>query len=133
MTSKGARVMADLNMKILIVDDFSTMRRIVRNLLKQLSFNNVDEAEDGDVALEKIKSGSYDFVITDWNMPNMNGLELLKAIRSDDALKDLPVLLITAEAEKENVILAAQAGVNDYIVKPFTGDVLQQKINRIFA
>ncbi len=125
--------MADLNMKILIVDDFSTMRRIVRNLLKQLSFNNVDEAEDGTVALEKIKSGSYDFVITDWNMPNMNGLELLKAIRSDDALKDLPVLLITAEAEKENVILAAQAGVNDYIVKPFTGDVLQQKINRIFA
>ena len=125
--------MADLNMKILIVDDFSTMRRIVRNLLKQLSFNNVDEAEDGTVALEKIKSGSYDFVITDWNMPNMNGLELLKAIRSDDALKDLPVLLITAEAEKENVVLAAQAGVNDYIVKPFTGDVLQQKINRIFA
>ena len=125
--------MADLNMKILIVDDFSTMRRIVRNLLKQLSFNNVDEAEDGDVALEKLKSGSYDFVITDWNMPNMTGLELLKAIRSDDALKDLPVLLITAEAEKENVVLAAQAGVNDYIVKPFTGDVLQQKINRIFG
>jgi two-component system chemotaxis response regulator CheY len=125
--------MADLNMKILIVDDFSTMRRIVRNLLKQLSFNNVDEAEDGDVALEKLKNGSYDFVITDWNMPNMTGLELLKAIRSDDALKDLPVLLITAEAEKENVVLAAQAGVNDYIVKPFTGDVLQQKINRIFV
>ena len=125
--------MADLNMKILIVDDFSTMRRIVRNLLKQLSFNNVDEAEDGDVALEKLKNGSYDFVITDWNMPNMTGLELLKAIRSDDTLKDLAVLLITAEAEKENVVLAAQAGVNDYIVKPFTGDVLQQKINRIFA
>ena len=125
--------MADLNMKILIVDDFSTMRRIVRNLLKQLSFNNVEEAEDGDVALEKLKSGSYDFVITDWSMPNMTGLELLKAIRSDDALKNLPVLLITAEAEKENVVLAAQAGVNDYIVKPFTGDVLQQKINRIFA
>ena len=125
--------MADLNMKILIVDDFSTMRRIVRNILKQLSFNNVDEAEDGDVALEKLKNGSYDFVITDWNMPNMTGLELLKAIRADEALKDLPVLLITAEAEKENVVLAAQAGVNDYIVKPFTGDVLQQKINRIFV
>ncbi len=125
--------MADPNMKILIVDDFSTMRRIVRNLLKQLSFNNVDEAEDGDVALEKLKKGSYDFVITDWNMPNMTGLELLKAIRSDDNLKALPVLLITAEAEKENVVLAAEAGVNDYIVKPFTGDVLQQKINRIFA
>ena len=125
--------MADQNMKILIVDDFSTMRRIVRNLLKQLSFNNVDEAEDGDVALEKLKAGSYDFVITDWNMPNMTGLELLKAIRSDDNLKALPVLLITAEAEKENVVLAAEAGVNDYIVKPFTGDVLQQKINRIFA
>ena len=125
--------MADLNMNILIVDDFSTMRRIVRNLLKQLSFNNVDEADDGDVALEKLKNGSYDFVITDWNMPNMTGLELLKAIRADEGLKDLPVLLITAEAEKENVVLAAQAGVNDYIVKPFTGDVLQQKINRIFA
>jgi two-component system chemotaxis response regulator CheY len=125
--------MADQNMKILIVDDFSTMRRIVRNLLKQLSFNNVDEAEDGDVALEKLKEGSYDFVITDWNMPNMTGLELLKAIRSDDNLKALPVLLITAEAEKENVVLAAEAGVNDYIVNPFTGDVLQQKINRIFA
>ena len=124
--------MADLNMKILIVDDFSTMRRIVRNLLKQLSFNNVDDAEDGDVALEKLKNGSYDFVITDWNMPRMTGLELLKAIRADQGLKDLPVLLITAEAEKENVVLAAQAGVNDYIVKPFTGDVLQQKINRIF-
>jgi two-component system chemotaxis response regulator CheY len=120
-------------MKILIVDDFSTMRRIVRNLLKQLSFNNVDEAADGDVALEKLKEGSYDFVITDWNMPNMTGLELLKAIRSDDNLKALPVLLITAEAEKENVVLAAEAGVNDYIVKPFTGDVLQQKINRIFV
>jgi len=125
--------MADLSMKILIVDDFSTMRRIVRNILKQLSFNNVDEAEDGDVALEKLKNGDYDFVITDWNMPNMTGLDLLKAIRSDVRLKDMPVLLITAEAEKENVVLAAQAGVNDYIVKPFTGDVLQQKINRIFA
>jgi len=124
--------MADLNMKILIVDDFSTMRRIVRNILKQLSFNNVDDAEDGDVALEKLKQGGYDFVITDWNMPNMTGLDLLKAIRADAQLKDLPVLLITAEAEKENVVLAAQAGVNDYIVKPFTGEVLQQKINRIF-
>lgn len=125
--------MADPNMKILIVDDFSTMRRIVRNILKQLSFNNVDEAEDGDIALEKLKSGSFDFVITDWNMPNMTGLELLKTIRSDEMLKNMPVLLITAEAEKENVVLAAQAGVNDYIVKPFTGDVLQQKINKIFG
>lgn len=124
--------MADLGMKILVVDDFSTMRRIVRNILKQLSFDNVDEAEDGDVALEKLKQGGYDFVITDWNMPNMTGLELLKAIRADGSLKDLPVLLITAEAEKENVVLAAQAGVNDYIVKPFTGEVLQQKINKIF-
>jgi len=125
--------MADLNMKILIVDDFSTMRRIVRNILKQLSFNNIDEAEDGDVALEKLQDGTYDFVITDWNMPNMTGLDLLKAIRADVGLKDLPVLLITAEAEKENVVMAAQAGVNDYIVKPFTGEVLQQKINRIFS
>ncbi|MCX8042913.1 MAG: chemotaxis response regulator CheY [Desulfobacterota bacterium] len=124
--------MPNQNMKILVVDDFSTMRRIIRNILKQLGFANVEEAEDGDVALEKLREGSYDFVITDWNMPNMTGLDLLKNIRADDALKDTPVLIVTAEAEKENVVQAAQAGVNDYIVKPFTADVLKAKIFRIF-
>jgi two-component system chemotaxis response regulator CheY len=125
--------MADTNMKILVVDDFSTMRRIVRNILKQLGFSNIEDAEDGDVALEKLKQGDYEFVITDWNMPNMTGLDLLKNIRADDKLKDTKVLLVTAEAEKENVVQAAQAGVNDYVVKPFTADVLQQKIDRIFS
>ena len=124
---------ADKNMKILIVDDFSTMRRIVKNILKQLGFDNFEEAEDGDVAFKKLKEADYDFVITDWNMPNMTGLDLLKSIRADEALKDTPVMLVTAEAEKENIIQAAQAGVNDYIVKPFTADVLQGKIEKIFG
>jgi len=124
--------MPDKNMKILIVDDFSTMRRIVRNILKQLEYVNVEEAEDGDVAFEKLKESDYDFVITDWNMPNMTGLDLLKEIRANEKLKDLKVLLVTAEAEKENIVQAAQAGVNDYVVKPFTADVLEQKINKIF-
>jgi len=124
--------MPDKNMKILVVDDFSTMRRIIRNILKQLGYSNIEEAEDGDVAFEKLKEAEYDFVITDWNMPNMTGLDLLKAIRSNEKLKDLKVLLVTAEAEKENVVQAAQAGVNDYVVKPFTADVLEQKIARIF-
>ena len=123
--------MADLNMNILIVDDFSTMRRIVRNLLKQLSFNNVDEAEDGDVALEKLKNGSYDFVITDWNMPNMTGIELLKAVRSDAEISATPFLMVTAEALQDNVIAAVKAGVSNYIVKPFTAEVLSEKIGKI--
>jgi two-component system chemotaxis response regulator CheY len=124
--------MADKNMKILVADDFSTMRRILSNILKQLGFNNFEMAEDGDVALEKLKQGKFDFVITDWNMPNMTGLDLLKNIRADKNLKDLKVLLVTAEAEKEKVIQASQAGVNDYIVKPFTAEVLQEKIDLIF-
>jgi two-component system chemotaxis response regulator CheY len=124
--------MADKNMKILVADDFSTMRRILSNILKQLGFNNFEMAEDGDVALEKLKQGKFDFVITDWNMPNMTGLDLLKNIRADKNLKDLKVLLVTAEAEKEKVIQASQAGVNDYIVKPFTAEVLQEKIDKIF-
>ena len=124
---------ADKSMKILIVDDFSTMRRIVKNILKQLGFDNFEEAEDGDVALKKLNEADYDFVITDWNMPNMTGLDLLKSIRADEKLKDTPVMLVTAEAEKENIIQAAQAGVNDYIVKPFTADVLQGKIEKIFG
>lgn len=122
----------DAKTKFLVVDDFATMRRIVRTLLKELGFENVDEAEDGAVALGKLKSGSFQFVITDWNMPNMNGLELLQAIRADATLKSLPVLMITAEAKKENIVAAAQAGASGYIVKPFTAATLDEKLKRIF-
>ena len=125
--------MPDKNMKILIVDDFSTMRRIIRNILKQLEFINVEEAEDGSAAFEKLKEADYDLLITDLNMPNMTGLDLLKEVRANEKLKDLKVLLVTAEAEKENIIQAAQAGANEYVVKPFTADVLGKKINKIFA
>ncbi|KYC29237.1 chemotaxis regulator transmitting signal to flagellar motor component [Sterolibacterium denitrificans] len=118
--------------RFLIVDDFSTMRRIVRNLLKELGYTNADEAEDGAVALQKLKMGSFDFVVTDWNMPNMDGLQLLQAIRADAALKSLPVLMITAEAKKENIIAAAQAGAHGYIVKPFTAATLNEKLGKIF-
>lgn len=119
--------------RFLVVDDFSTMRRIVRNLLKELGYTNVEEAEDGQVALNKLESQPFDFVITDWNMPNMDGLTLLRKIRSSDKLKHLPVLMITAEAKKENIIAAAQAGASGYIVKPFTAVVLAEKLDRIFA
>ena len=124
--------MADKNMKFLIVDDFSTMRRIIRNLLKELEFTNADEAEDGIAALAKLRGGNFDFVVSDWNMPNMTGIELLKAIRADAALKHLPVLMVTAEAKKENIIEAAQAGASGYVVKPFTAAVLEEKLNKIF-
>lgn len=125
--------MADKNLKFLVVDDFSTMRRIVRNLLKELGFTNVDEAEDGAVALQKLKNvGNFQFVVSDWNMPNMTGIELLKAIRADETLKHLPVLMITAEAKKENIVEAAQSGASGYIVKPFTAAVLEEKMNKIF-
>ncbi len=124
--------MPDKNLKFLVVDDFSTMRRIVRNLLKELGFTNVDEAEDGVVALAKLRNGNFQFVITDWNMPNMTGIELLKNIRADAELKGLPVLMITAEAKKENIIVAAQSGASGYIVKPFTAAVLEEKLNKIF-
>jgi len=124
--------MADKNMKFLIVDDFSTMRRIIRNLLKELEFTNADEAEDGVAALAKLRGGNFDFVVSDWNMPNMTGIELLKAIRADDTLKHLPVLMVTAEAKKENIIAAAQAGASGYVVKPFTAAVLEEKLNKIF-
>ncbi len=122
----------DTNMKYLIVDDFSTMRRITRGLLKELGVTNMDEAEDGVQALAKLKAGNFDFVITDWNMPNMTGIELLKAIRADAKLKTLPVLMITAEAKKENIIEAAQSGASGYIVKPFTAATLSEKLNKIF-
>ncbi|GBG12863.1 two-component system, chemotaxis family, response regulator CheY [Novimethylophilus kurashikiensis] len=124
--------MPDKNMKFLVVDDFSTMRRIVRNLLKELGFTNVDEAEDGAVALTKLKGGNFEFVVSDWNMPNMTGIELLKAIRADAELKHLPVMMVTAEAKKENIIAAAQAGANGYVVKPFTAATLEEKLNKIF-
>lgn len=119
-------------LKFLVVDDFSTMRRIVRNLLKELGFTNVEEAEDGAVALTRLKSGGIDFVVTDWNMPNMDGLTLLQSVRADPALKHLPVLMITAEAKKENIIAAAQAGASGYIVKPFTAATLGEKMEKIF-
>jgi two-component system chemotaxis response regulator CheY len=119
-------------LRILVVDDFSTMRRIVRNLLKDLGYTNVDEAEDGAVALQKLNGGGFEFVVTDWNMPNMDGLTLLQTIRSTPALQHLPVMMITAEAKKENIIAAAQAGASGYIVKPFTSSTLAEKLNKIF-
>ena len=125
--------MPDKNMRFLVVDDFSTMRRIVRNLLKELGFANADEAEDGAIALQKLKAGGFDFVVSDWNMPNMDGLTLLQSIRADDALKHLPVLMVTAEAKKENIVAAAAAGANGYVVKPFTAATLDEKLNKIFA
>lgn len=122
----------DTNMKILIVDDFSTMRRIVKNLLRDLGFNNTVEADDGLTAIPLLKKGGIDFVVTDWNMPGMQGIDLLKFIRADDNLKHLPVLMITAEAKREQIIEAAQAGVNGYIVKPFTAETLKVKLEKIF-
>ncbi|WP_369311758.1 chemotaxis response regulator CheY [Providencia rettgeri] len=124
--------MAAKDLSFLVVDDFSTMRRIVRNLLKELGFIKIEEAEDGVDALEKIRAGNIDFVVADWNMPNMDGLELLKTIRGDDALKHIPVLMVTAEAKKENIIAAAQAGASGYVVKPFTAAILEEKLNKVF-
>ncbi len=124
--------MADPNIKFLVVDDFSTMRRIVRNLLKELGYTNVEEAEDGSMGLSKLRAGSFDFVITDWNMPVMDGLTMLQSIRADPALSKLPVLMVTAEAKKENIIAAAQAGANGYVVKPFTAATLDEKLGKIF-
>ncbi|MCX7164184.1 MAG: chemotaxis response regulator CheY [Betaproteobacteria bacterium] len=120
------------SLKFLVVDDFSTMRRIVRNLLKELGFTNVDEAEDGAVALGKLREGNFEFVVSDWNMPNMDGLTLLQRVRADARLKTLPFLMITAEAKKENIIAAAQSGASGYIVKPFTAATLQEKLDKIF-
>lgn len=124
--------MADPKMKFLVVDDFSTMRRIVRNLLKELGYTNVDEAEDGAMALSKLRGGGFDFVVSDWNMPNMDGLTMLQNIRQDPTLKHLPVLMVTAEAKKENIIAAAQAGASGYVVKPFTAATLDEKLSKIF-
>ena len=122
----------DKSMKFLVVDDFPTMRRIIKNLLRDLGFDNVEEAEDGAMGLDKLRHGGFDFVLSDWNMPNMDGLSMLQAIRADAALSKLPVLMVTAEARKENIIAAAQAGANGYIVKPFTAATLEEKLNKIF-
>jgi len=122
----------DKNIKILIVDDFSTMRRIVKNILRQLNYNNIVEADDGSTAIDLLQKEKIDMVVSDWNMPKMTGLELLKAVRSDDALKDIPFLMVTAEAQQENIIEAVKSGVSNYIVKPFTAETLGQKINQIF-
>jgi two-component system chemotaxis response regulator CheY len=122
----------DKNMKILIVDDFSTMRRIIKNLLRDLGFTNTVEADDGTSAIPVLNSGSIDFLVTDWNMPGMTGIDLLRHVRADERLKHLPVLMVTAEAKREQIIEAAQAGVNGYVVKPFTAQALKEKIEKIF-
>ena len=119
-------------MKILVVDDFSTMRRIIKNLLRDLGFNNTSEADDGTSALPMLQNGAYDFLITDWNMPGMQGIDLLKTVRSDPKLAKLPVLMVTAESKRDQIVEAAQAGVNGYIVKPFTAVTLKEKIEKIF-
>ncbi|MFT7672025.1 MAG: two-component system chemotaxis response regulator CheY [Gammaproteobacteria bacterium] len=123
----------DKNMKILIVDDFSTMRRIIKNLLRDLGFNNTSEADDGQTALPMLKTGKFDFLVTDWNMPKMDGLTLLKTLRADESLSQLPVLMVTAEAKREHIVAAAEAGVNGYVVKPFTAVTLKEKIEKIFS
>ncbi len=119
-------------MKILIVDDFSTMRRIIKNLLRDLGFNNTSEADDGNTGLPMLQSGDFDFLVTDWNMPGMAGIDLLKAVRADEKLVSLPVLMVTAESKREQIVAAAEAGVNGYIVKPFTAATLKEKIDKIF-
>jgi len=122
----------DTDMKILVVDDFSTMRRIIKNLLRDLGFSNTSEADDGTTALPMLKGGNFDLLITDWNMPGMQGIDLLKEVRADANLQSLPVLMVTAEQKKEQIVEAAQAGVNGYIVKPFTAQILKEKLEKIF-
>lgn len=118
-------------LRVLIVDDFSTMRRIIRNILKEIGHADADEAEDGAIALQKLRASKFDFVVSDINMPNMTGFELLKAIRADESLKSLPVLMVTAEARKEDIVLAAQSGASGYIVKPFNKATLEEKVQKI--
>ena len=120
------------DIKILVVDDFSTMRRIIKNLLRDLGYTNTSDADDGSTALPMLQAGSYEFLVTDWNMPGMTGIELLKAVRANPDLASLPVLMVTAEQKREQIIEAAQAGVNGYIVKPFTAVTLKEKIDKIF-
>ncbi|MBG0778039.1 MAG: chemotaxis response regulator CheY [Desulfovibrionaceae bacterium] len=122
----------DLNMTVLVVDDFSTMRRIVKNILRQIGFTRIEEADDGTTAWTTINRGGIDFVVSDWNMPQMTGIELLRKVRASEEFAKLPFLMVTAEAQQENIIEAAQAGVSNYIVKPFTADTLKAKIDKIF-
>lgn len=122
----------DKNIKILIVDDFSAMRKIIKNLLRDLGFTNIQEADDGTAALPMLQGGGFDFLITDWNMPGMRGIDLLKAVRADDRLSSLPVMMVTAESKRDQIVEAAQAGVNGYVVKPFTAGTLEEKIRMIF-
>ncbi len=121
------------DLQFLVVDDYSTMRRIVKNLLHDLGYPHVSEADDGNSALPMLKTGRFDFLITDWNMPGMQGLDLVKAVRADDQLKGLPVLMLTAESKREQIVEAAQAGVNGYVIKPFTADVLKTKLEKILG
>ncbi len=121
------------DLKFLVVDDFSTMRRIIKNLLHDLGYPNVSEADDGKTALPMLQAGGFDFLITDWNMPGMPGLELIKAVRADAKLAKMPVLMLTAEAKREQIIEAAQAGVNGYVIKPFTAETLKEKLDKILA
>jgi two-component system chemotaxis response regulator CheY len=123
----------DKNIKILIVDDFATMRKVIRNILKQIGYENIVEAEDGVLGLKVLKSQKIDFIICDWNMPNMTGLELLKAVRADSDISSTPFLMVTAEALQENVVAAVKAGVSNYIVKPFTAEILNEKITKILG
>ena len=123
----------DLTLKVLVVDDMSTMRRILKNVLKQIGYTDLHEAADGAVGLKTLREGGFVLVVSDWNMPVMSGIELLRAIRADSDIKHLPVLMVTAEAQKDNIIEAVQAGVNNYVVKPFTADALLEKLERIFA
>lgn len=122
----------DLNMKVLIVDDFATMRRILRNILKQIGFTNIIEADDGKSAFKELKKEKFDLVLCDWNMPEMPGIELLNKVRSDDELKDLPFIMVTAEAQKENIVEAVKAGVSNYVVKPFTAETISEKLKKVF-
>jgi len=122
----------DLNIKVLVVDDFATMRRIIKGVLKQLGFSNIVEAEDGDVALEELKRDEYGLILADWNMPNMSGLELLKAVRSDKNLQQIPFIMVTAEGQKDNILEAVKAGVSNYVIKPFTPETINEKLKKVF-
>lgn len=123
----------DLAMEVLVVDDFATMRRILKNILRQLGFTNISEADDGKNALNMLKKKKFDLILCDWNMPEMPGIELLKQVRADDGLKNTPFVMITAEAKKENILAAVQAGVNNYVVKPFTAETISEKLEKVFA
>ena len=122
----------DLNMNVLIVDDFATMRRIIKNVLKQIGFTNISEADDGKSAFKVLKDETFDLVLCDWNMPEMSGIELLEKVKSDDQLKDLPFVLVTAETQKDNIMVAVKAGVSNYIVKPFTAEIVEEKLTKVF-